>query len=215
VLHSVLVPELEPVLIDAALLDELWDAWTPSELAARMRDVSVPWCIVGGWAIDLFVGEQTREHEDLEFAVPQAHWPLVRTALAELEFLVAGEGGLFVATDDALDAYFQTWGRDDSGRFKVDVFREAHDDTMWVCKRDRSITRPYAEVICRTADGIPYMTPECTLLLKAKHDRDKDQHDLAACLPLMTPGQRAWLAAALSQVHPAHPWLDVVARSAG
>ncbi|MGH3656155.1 MAG: nucleotidyltransferase domain-containing protein [Micromonosporaceae bacterium] len=31
--------------------------------------MDVPWCVAAGWALDLFRGEQTRPHEDLEIAV--------------------------------------------------------------------------------------------------------------------------------------------------
>lgn len=27
------------------------------------------WFIAGGWAIDLLIGEETREHKDIEFAI--------------------------------------------------------------------------------------------------------------------------------------------------
>ena len=49
---------------------ELWDAWTPNVAAERLRGVTAPWYVAAGWALDLFRGGQTREHEDLEIAVP-------------------------------------------------------------------------------------------------------------------------------------------------
>jgi hypothetical protein len=50
--------------------DPTWDPWRPGEAAQRLARVSVPWYVAGGWALDLFRGEQTREHGDLEIAVP-------------------------------------------------------------------------------------------------------------------------------------------------
>lgn len=50
--------------------DAPWDAWHPLEVAQRLRGVDVPWCVAAGCALDLFRGKQTREHEDLEIAVP-------------------------------------------------------------------------------------------------------------------------------------------------
>ena len=50
---------------------ELWDAWHPANVAlSRLAGVDVPWYVAAGWALDLFRGGQTREHEDLEIAVP-------------------------------------------------------------------------------------------------------------------------------------------------
>ena len=51
-----------------------WDPWLPLELAVRLRWVDVPWCVVAGWALDLFRGQASREHEDLEIAVPNVRF---------------------------------------------------------------------------------------------------------------------------------------------
>jgi hypothetical protein len=60
-------------VLDADELDARWaNAWRPEEVAERLDGVSAPWCIVAGWALDLFRGEQSRPHGDLEIAVPTA-----------------------------------------------------------------------------------------------------------------------------------------------
>lgn len=43
-----------------------WEPWSPVEVARRLADVTVPWCVVGGWALDLAAGQQHRQHEDLD-----------------------------------------------------------------------------------------------------------------------------------------------------
>ncbi len=72
--------------------DPFWDAWAPPQLAQLLRGVTAPWCVAAGWALDLFRGEQTREHEDLEIAVPNTReaFGQVRNALAGYEIEVAG-----------------------------------------------------------------------------------------------------------------------------
>ena len=40
-----------------------WDAWRPEEVARRLTGVDAPWYVAAGWAIDLFLGGQRREHE--------------------------------------------------------------------------------------------------------------------------------------------------------
>ena len=49
---------------------EAWRAWSPQEAAARLIGCGAHWCVVGGWAVDLFLGKQTRAHDDLEIAIP-------------------------------------------------------------------------------------------------------------------------------------------------
>jgi hypothetical protein len=175
-----------------------------------LAGVDVSWCVTAGWAVDLFVGHQTREHEDLEISIPAASWPRVSRELSTLDFVVAGDGQLWPVTDANLDAHFQTWGRDASGVFRLDVFRDPHDGDTWICRREARLTRPYSALIRHTRDGIPFMAPDVVLLFKAKHDRDKDRADRDVCLPLMSAGEREWLAAAIEMVYPGHPWLTTL-----
>ena len=68
----------------------------------------------------------------------------------------------------------------------------------------------YDQIIRRDPAGIPYLVPEIVLLFKAKHARPKDQADLAGVLPLLTSGERSWLAAILRRIHPGHDWLGLM-----
>jgi hypothetical protein len=197
---------------------ELWDAWHPRVLAARLRDLPVPWYVAAGWAIDLFRGEQTRRHEDLEVALPAGSFGLVPPLFPEIDFFVpAGAGRLTAMTPEALAGEsHQTWAYERAaGRWRFDVFREPHDGGTWICRRDERIRLPYADIIRRTADGIPYLTPEIVLLFKAKARRGKDRADFTGTLPLLTAAQRAWLDDALALVHPGHPWAAMVRGQGG
>jgi hypothetical protein len=201
--------------------DPDWEAWAPAHLAQLLRGVTAPWCVAAGWALDLFRGEQTREHEDLEIAVPNTPeaFGQVRNALAGYQIEVAGgppPGQLWPVDSPAFGAHHQTWvseaGPDGQpGRvYRLDIFREPQRDGQWVCRRDESIVLPYEEIIRRDPAGIPFLAPQIVLLFKAKHARPKDQADLAGVLPLLTSGQRSWLAAMLRRIHPGHDWLGLM-----
>ena len=49
--------------------------------------------------------------------------------------------------------------------------------------------------------------PEIVLHYKARHRRPKDERDLDRALPLLAPGQRAWLRDAVRTLDAEHPWL--------
>jgi len=186
---------------------DAWAAWDPPTVAARLADVGVPWCVAGGWAIDLHLGAPTREHEDLEIAVPRAHFAPVAARFPELDFYVAGDGQVAPVTPAALAEHHQTWAYDpEAAVWRFDVFREPHDGDVWISRRHAALRRPYAEIVRRTPDGIPYLSPEVVLLFKAKHRRDKDEAVFAAVTPVLSEPQRQWLDAALDLVHPGHPW---------
>ncbi|WP_412540329.1 hypothetical protein R8Z50_31650 [Longispora sp. K20-0274] len=190
--------------------DERWRGWTPTEAAERLAGVAAPWYVAAGWALDLFRGEVTREHEDLEIAVPRASFPEIRAALPGYTWEIPADRRLF--DYDVLAGHpeaHQTWLSDPAtGLFHLDVFREPHDGGRWVCRRDPAITLPYPEIIALSGDGIPYLIPELVLLFKARNVRDKDQKDFDGVLPLLGPDRRARLAGWLGRVHPEHAWLS-------
>jgi len=195
-------------LLSDNAIAERWDAWTPADVAQRLAAVRAPWCVAAGWALDLLVGEITRDHDDIEIGVPAARFDEVVAALPDHEWDVVGDGRVWPYPEQ-LATHFQTWLREPAtGTYRLDVLREPHVDERWVCRRDRSITLPYAELIRRTGDGIPYVIPEVALLFKAKHLRDKDEADFARVLPALQSAQRSRLRGWLSRVHPGHRWID-------
>ena len=194
-----------------------WDAWHPAVLAERLAGVDVAWCVAAGWAIDLFHGSPTRTHGDVEIAVPAAHFAAIAERFPDLDFHAVGSGAFHAVTAETLRTTHQTWALDRAARvWRLDVFREPHDGDTWICRRDERIRRPYADIIRRTASGIPYLAPEVNLLFKAKGPRPKDEADLRTVLPHLDGEQRAWLSEALMLVYgEGHPWRTAVSTDVG
>jgi aminoglycoside-2''-adenylyltransferase len=200
---------VEPVQLEWG--PETWDAWRPDEISSLLAGVDARWCVVGGWALALFRGRQTRAHEDLEIATPLWDFDVLRERLSAYEFFVAGREG-FWPVDGAGGAYFeyqQTMVRDPAnGKWRVDVMRCPDDGTNWICALDRAIRMPYDESVAHTSDGIPYLRPELVLLYKGLQTRPKDQLDFEATTPLLDAAARRWLAEALRETKGStHPWI--------
>jgi Aminoglycoside-2''-adenylyltransferase len=173
--------------------------------------VTEPWCVAGGWAIDLFLGRRTREHDDIEVAVGPQGFEAARIALADHELVVVGDGLAWPPSEQTLAAHHQTWVRDpETGAWRLDLLREPWEGDTWVFRRHHRICLPLARVIARTPDGIPYARPEIVLLFKAKAPSAKDEADLTVTLPHLEGPARAWLRNALTLVHPSHRWLAVL-----
>ena len=191
--------------------DADWQAWRPAEAAQRLRGIDVPWCVAAGWSIDLFVGRERRDHEDLEIAIPAHRFDDVAAAFGDLEWYApTGDEQLAAVAEDRgrLRKTHQTWGLDVPAKaWRIDVFREPTDGDAWVCRRDERIRLRYDELIERSATGIPFVRPEVALLFKAKAARPKDEDDLAAVLPLLDATRRRLLRDWLELVHPGHTWL--------
>ena len=192
-----------------------WDAWRPDEVTRLLDGVEVPWYVAAGWAIDLFLGGQRREHEDLEIAVPGTRFDELLPVLDAFEIYVITDQAeatpLAEARDRLMDTH-QTWIREPAtGKWRFDVFREPSDGATWICRREPALRMPYSRLIERTADGIPYGRPEVALLFKARHaHQEKNRADLEAALPSLDGDRRAWLRDALERVHPGHEWLEAV-----
>jgi hypothetical protein len=140
--------------------DPPWDAWHPREVTRRLAGTGARWCVAAGWALDLFRGEMTREHDHLEIAVPAGQFGLIRAALADFGIEVVGSARRWPLDSPAFDVMFQTWVRErDTGIYRLDIFREPHDGGNRICRRDRSIRLPWlAAALARVHPGHPWIS---------------------------------------------------------
>ena len=194
----------------------LWQAWQPAEVTKFFSALTVPWWIAGGWAIDLFLGEQTREHEDIDVQILRRDQREVRAIFrgwdmqgADPEKLPAEWPFREWKLDQMLSPnVHDVWCRpnkDAPWAIQLMVVDTINDE--WLFRRDARIRRPLSSIGHRTNDGIPYLRPELQLFFKAKGLRPKDEADFARTLPFLDEESRGWLAQSLTLVHPRHPWL--------
>jgi hypothetical protein len=178
--------------------------------------------VCGGWAIDLFVGEVTREHEDLEVGTFRAHqqalhahydgwnaykvdnpgvWdPWERTEWLELPVHQV----LFRPADSE---HPDPWEPNYDER---QFFLNDAERGIWISRRDPRITLHLRQLAQRGRGGIPVVAPEVQLLYKAKHDAEKNEHDFRLVVDSITGARRRWLREALELVHPGHRWIQAL-----
>ena len=192
-----------------------WAAWSPAQVTDLLTGTGVAWCVVGGWAIDLFLNVQTRTHGDLEIAIARADFAAMRKQLARFEVRSIGDGEVWRIDDTALPPphRHQNWVLDIAADvWRLDVMLEPGDNATWIFRRDKSIRTPRASMVSTTRAGIPFLKPEGVLLYKAKAQRPKDEADFNVCLPHLDAAARRWLMDALQRAHPGHPWLTRLAQ---
>lgn len=183
-----------------------------SSVADVMNEIGVWWAVAGGWAIDLWLDEQTREHHDIEVVVRRCDQAPIHAVLRrrwELYCLDPPGTGWRPWNGTVVEApAFQLQARSPTTEF--DIFTETADHEVWHFRRDERITRPSSAVSTRSAAGIPIVRPEIQLLYMAKAMETKNLQDFAAARPTLDPDAASWLAQALTITLPEHPWIGAL-----
>ncbi|MFA9480016.1 nucleotidyltransferase domain-containing protein [Phycisphaerales bacterium AB-hyl4] len=197
-------------------------AWQPlsvPEVVAVMRGATVPWWIAGGWAIDLYLGRQTRPHGDTDVLVLrrdqlaiQQHlcrWHLYKTGQPTPSRLAPWPEGEFLKRETGIN---DIWIKNEVGRpWRLQLMFMESEGERWVFRRDERIGGRIDELGWQTSEGVPVLRPEIQLLYKGRlaDRRPKDDADFAAVLPHLATSQWTWLAKGLKQQFgDTHPWLE-------
>lgn len=191
---------------------QFWEPFLPEEVALRFSTFFEPWCIAGGWGLDLRVGQVTRTHADIDVAILRKDQLKLHDIFSDAEiFVVDPPGALrdWSAEEYLFAPLYNIWIRESSqGPWKIQVMLQDHTKEQWLFRRDHSIRGSLENWIVSSKTGIPVLSPEIQLLYKAKSIRDQDQHDLALSLPHLSTTQRIWLREKIRQVYGEdHIWL--------
>lgn len=186
-----------------------WEPLRPHAVADLFIAFDAPWWVAGGWALDLFLGRETRVHDDIDVELPRAEQFRLQRLLSGWDCQEAHDGELrpWLPHVPLRAAVNSTWARrspDHQWCMQL-MFARVHDG-IWHYRRQPAITRPLDTIIRTTNDGIPYLCPEIQLLFKANAPRPKDEHDFNLVLPLLDAPQRAWLHTALAIAGHSEQW---------
>lgn len=91
---------------------------------------------------------------------------------------------------------------------KLEILLNELDGDHWVYRRDARIRRKLQQAILFSSQGIPFLSPEITLLYKSKSPRLKDTNDFYNTFNLMNPEQKIWFCESLRILYKEHPWLE-------
>jgi hypothetical protein len=185
-----------------------------AELVAKlMAGYERPWGICGGWAIDLYLGQVTREHRDIEIAIfrkdqtaLQAHlrdWHLTKVVSLTGQRDQWNEGEQLLPPIHEIHAQ-----QKDGGVCDLEILLNETFGDYWQFRRDTRITRPLSNVWGYSGNSIPYMNPEIVLLYKAKKPTANDEADFVRVSAVLHAEPRSWLKNALAVCYPGHRWCD-------
>ena len=209
---------MEKPLTQSMLDDADWAPLAVDELARIFREISVPWWISGGWALDLYLGRQTRPHADTDVLILRRDQLTIQDFLSDWRLYKTHQPGLAPwPTGEYLHPPVNSiWvGREDDGFWAFEIMLMETEGDEWVYRRLSSIRGPIADIGMRTSDGTPYVAPEIQLLYKGGGAfREKDTQDLLATLPHLPLEKRAWLLDCLRRQFPnGHVWVPILESS--
>lgn len=188
-----------------------WAPLTPYETVTLFASWDRFWCIAGGWAIDLWLGQVTREHADTDVLLLRGDMATVHDHLPGWELWAADPPGTlrpWPAGEPLPGHVHDIWCRKaGSMRWRFQLMVMDHDKVHWIFRRDGSIGGPLGS-LANEVGGMPVLAPEIQLLYKGNGTRrPKDEADFLTALPHLSPNQRAWLRDAIASREPNHPWV--------
>jgi hypothetical protein len=168
------------------------------EINKIMIGYQFPWAIAGGWSIDLYLGKVTRDHSDIEVAILRNHQLLIRQHLADWQFNKVKGGKVITWSENELLQLpiHETYA--EKANAKIEILLNESEEDFWIYRRNSRIQRKMNKTILTTANGIPYLSPEITLLFKSKNPEPKDEMDFRNTVKFLDDEQKAWLKHRLS-----------------
>jgi hypothetical protein len=185
----------------------------PEQVQSVMREFEPEWFIAGGWAIDLFLGKITREHDDIEIAIFRRDQLALQKYLHDWNLQIAENGTLSAwKTGEFLELpvhAIHCFSENLQLPF-LEVLLNESDDKVWQFRRNRQITKPLSAMFLTNDSGIRFLCPEIVLLYKSKAPRAKDEMDFQAAVKQLENPAKKWLKNALSVCYSEHKWLALL-----
>ena len=172
------------------------------------------WCIAGGWALDLHLGKETREHSDIDVVIYREDQRVLYQFLKKDWSLYKAQNGKLEPWENGeiLNNINDIWvSKNSASPWSFQIMLVDSENNEWIYRREKSIKRAKDKIFVRTSDGIPYIKPEVQLLYKAGSSkiRAKDFKDFQNILPLLVPKEKEWLKFSLNKQFPhGHNWIE-------
>ena len=194
--------------------------YQPNDIYSLFMDAPFPWWISGGWALDLFLQEQTRKHFDIDVSIARRDQLAAQVFLSSWDFwsVKRDESGEIVLSqwgrNEMLgNEYPGVWGREDAETpWRFEFFFQDVDNDIWQFRYCDAIQHPLSGIGYITPDGIPYLRPEIALLTKAARLREVDINDFLRVLPALNSEQKTKLIDDIYKMDAQHPWLEILVR---
>jgi hypothetical protein len=198
------------------------------------------WFVCGGWAVDSWLGKQTRDHGDFDITVFHDDqralfdhlrgWHMVAhkafepdpstepwdgrelEATAHIHARPAGD-----ENRKALERWVTAPKTSVRDGLDLEILLNERRDGEWVLNADPLLTIPLRAAARQSAVGLPTAVPAVLMFYKATayagvegYPRAHDEADFRALLALLSPDEVAWLSSNIRRLQPEHPWVNLL-----
>lgn len=196
---------------------EKWQPLSIDEVRELLKDTQKDFWISGGWAIDLFLGKQTRPHDDLDISISRLDQTHFQEILKDWDLKASdppGSGTLrsWKSQEFLEKPVYNLWCRKTiEGPWNLELMLCDFEDDEWVYRRNNQIRGSIKEFGWSNSEGLKIISPEIQLLYKSRGPRNKDLQDLINCLQIFSQAQKNRLKTLLlADSGPSHPWVDLI-----
>lgn len=207
------------------------------ELKEHLSDMKVAWHLCGGFAIDVFLGKETREHKDLDITVSFTDIRQCVNYLCKKGWRIVAPigGGRFLPIGEALESdkyYFDNiWCyRDNADFIKVkdngpflniemeernqseldfiEVLFNKVDESNFYYLKNPKITLDVDKSVLNIG-GVSILSPELILLYKTRNPENSAyQQDFKLTIAKLQNDEKNWLIESMRLEYPqGHPWM--------
>lgn len=131
-----------------------WELLTPAEVGPILTHFKRPWWIAGGWAVDLFLGRETRRHDDMDIAVLRGDQLALYQCLEGWDLRYATPEHKLERWDGRpldlpIHAVWARRSREATAPWTCELLFNEHRQDSWVFRRNDGIALPLNELVPR------------------------------------------------------------------
>ncbi len=192
--------------------EEKWQPLSVQDVCDLFDGAPFQWAIAGGYAIELFLGESHRSHEDTDVLVFRDEQLTAQAWLKDWTIYASDPPGTLRLWEDK--EYLPSGINDiwlhhqTSDAWQLQLLLTDVDGADWIHRHYPTIRGKRDALITRYG-GIPCIRVEVQLFYKARKRRPKDEQDFRASLPHLSQDAKTWLKDNLSLIYSeGHDWLE-------
>ena len=181
-----------------------WKPLTVTEVSNIFSSIPISWGIAGGWALDIHLGRETREHSDIDIVIFREDQQVMYQHLKnEWTLYKAKDGKLSPWKEkeylDAINDVGVSRASQSPWAFQI-MLMDCNQDYR-IYRREKTIKVSKEELFSNDENKVPYLKSAFQLLYKggSSQIREKDFRDFQSVLPSLSLKEKEWVKEALKR----------------